>query len=98
MATAESFMTVSTTHEASITWWWVDKRVHDTDYSIMDNDSMRAKAKELERKYDVTDDTRFCCQWEGISLYGEDKAKVDAAGRELARHLARFKGVIPLNI
>jgi hypothetical protein len=97
-ATAKSFLTVSTVHHAEVTWWWVDDKVHDSDYTIMVDDSMRKKAKELEDKYDVTDDTRYCCQWEGIQLLGDDKAKVEAAGRELAQYLARFKGVVPLNI
>jgi hypothetical protein len=95
---AESFMTARTVYEAEITWWWVDSKVHDQDYKIMVNESMRKKAKELESKYDVTDDTRYCCQWEGVLLFGDNKAKVDAAGLELARHLARFKGIISLNI
>lgn len=94
---ADAFMTVRTVYEAEITWWWVDDKVHDSDYTLMVDESMRKKAKELERKYDVTDDPRYCCQWEGILLFGEDKAKVHAAGRELARHLARFKSVISLN-
>lgn len=95
--TATRFLASSTVHQADVTWWWAEDKVHDSDYTIMVNDSMRQKAKELEREFDVTDDTRYCCQWEGIQLLGEDKAKVDAAGLQLARHLARFKGVIPLD-
>jgi hypothetical protein len=95
---AERFMEMRTVHEAFIGWWWTDDKVQDTDYHIMVNDSMTAKANELERKHDVTDDTGLCCQWEGHRLYGENKAAVEAAGCELARHLARFKGVISLNV
>lgn len=92
------FMDVRTIHEVDVVWWWVKDKLHDSDYHIQVNETMRKKAKELERKYNVTDDTRFCCQFEGYRLYGEDRIAVEAAGRELASCLARFKGVRPLGL
>jgi hypothetical protein len=92
-----SFLEVRTIHEAEVTWWWKDSVLHDQDYRIKVNDSMNAKVKELEKKYDVLNDTRYCCQWEGVLLHGPDRDKVMAAGRELAQHLARYKHVFALN-
>lgn len=94
---ASSFVAVRTIHEAEVSWWWHDSVLHDTGYHIKVNDSMAKKMKALETKYDVTNDTRYCCQFEGMLLNGENRVNVEAAGLELARHLARFKSVFPLN-
>lgn len=94
---ADDFLTVSTVHEAEISWWWSKDKLHDNNYHIQVLDSVDAKVKELERKYDVLNDTSYCCQWEGRLLTGENRAQVEAAGNELARHLARFKGLVPLS-
>ncbi|KWU23447.1 hypothetical protein [Burkholderia cenocepacia] len=91
------FLDVRTTYEAEVSWWWKEPVLHDSDYHIRVNDSMEAKMKALEQKYDVKNDTRYCCQFEGMLLYGADREQVAAAGLELARHLARFKHIFPLN-
>ncbi len=93
---AEAFMYVETVHQGSVQFWWADGYLHDTAYNLAVKDSMYAKAKELAGKYDVSIDTRFCCQWEGLQFLGEDLQKVKAATRELACHMGRFKGIIPL--
>jgi len=87
---------VRTVYEGELTWWWRDKVLHDQDYHIKVNDSMAAKVYKLERKYGVTNDTRYCCQWEGVLLTGDNRENIEAAAKELARHLARFKGIISL--
>ena len=93
-----SFLTVTTVHEADVTWWWLDNTLHDLDYHIRMNDSVDKKVRELTAKYDVEQNTSYCCQWEGVQLLGADKAVVEAAGQELARHVMRFKGIQPLNL
>ena len=94
-ATSAFVHTVKTVHQAEIAWWWTDDKLHDLDYHIKVSDSVDAKVKELESKYDVSDDARYCCQWEGKLLYGENREQVEAAASELGRHLSRFKGLAP---
>lgn len=90
------FVELATTHMAEVTWWWTSDKLHDIDYHIRVSDSVNAKVRELERKYDVRDDTRYCCQWEGHLLEGSILENVEAAASELAAHLTRFKGIRPL--
>lgn len=90
------FYRVSTKHEAELSFWWTDDKLHDDEYRFAVDDALCAKIKELESKYAVTDDTRYCCQWEGKLLYSESLEDVTAAIKELAQVLARFKGVVPL--
>jgi hypothetical protein len=94
---ASAFFDIATIHQAEVQWWWTDEARHDSDYGLKVEDSVSAKVKELTEKYDVFDDTRFCCQWEGRRLCGESRENVEAAANELARHLARFKRVKPLS-
>lgn len=89
-------VSVRTVYEAELTWWWRENVLHDTEYHIKVNDSMAAKVDKLERKYNVTNDTRYCCQWEGVLLTGGDRKNVKDAAAELARHLARFKSIVSL--
>ena len=92
-----AFLEVSTVHQADVSWWWADDRLHDASYHITVNDSIDQKVMELRAKYPgVSEDTRYCSQWEGRLLCGTDLAEVTAAGAELAQHLSRFKGVRPL--
>lgn len=93
---ADSFMFVETVHQGSVQFWWADGYLHDTDYNLSVKESMYAKAKALAEQYDVSIDTRFCCQWEGLQFLGSNLAQVEAATRALACHLGRFKGIIPL--
>jgi hypothetical protein len=93
---AEEFVTIDTVHRGDVSWWWTDEKLFDTGYHIKVNDSMDKKTAELERKYDVQRDTRYCTQFEGVLFEGENRDSVEAAARELARHLARFTGIRPL--
>ena len=93
----ESFLTVDAIYRAEVAWWWTDEKLHDVDYSHTVYDSLAEKVRELSDKYDVQEDTRYCCQWEGVQLMGENKSNVELAGRELAKHLARFTGVTSLS-
>lgn len=95
--TTNPFVSVETIHKAEVAWWWTDEKLHDRDYHIKVWDSVEAKIRELVVKYDVEDDTRYCCQWEGHLLMGENREEVVAAANELARHLARFKSAKPLS-
>lgn len=91
-----AFVTITTIYQAEVSWWWIDEKLHDVDYTIKVNDSMNAKVNEIIDKYDVYEDASYCCQWEGKMLVGDNLSNVEAAGNELAAHLKRFKGVIPL--
>lgn len=90
------FVSIETIHHAEVAWWWTNEKLHDTDYNIRVADSMDKKVKELEAKYDIRNDTGYCCQWEGRMLYGSDLQQVTKAANELAVHLSKFKGVVPL--
>lgn len=94
---AASFVAIETVHEAEVAWWWTDDKLHDSSYTVGVNDSVAEKVMQLSAKYGVSEDRRHCCQWEGILLRGADLQNVTAAANELARHLARFKGVRPLD-
>jgi hypothetical protein len=91
-----AFISVVTVHQAQVSWWWTAAKLHDTDYHIRVNESVAAKVRELESKYDVQDDTRYCCQGEGHLLMSESREQVEAAANELARYLAKFRGLAPL--
>lgn len=93
-----SFINVRTIHEAEIAWHWTDAKLHDVDYHIKVRDSINDKVKEIEAKFGVSDDTRYCCQWEGVQIYGSDLKKVEQAAQEVARHLSRFKDAHPLDL
>lgn len=91
------FVDVKTLHVASVQWWWDD--AHNTEYNSKVNVAVRAAIKEaVNRHPTVSEDTRFCCQWEGVQLDGPDLAEVTAAANEVARALSRFKGVISVNL
>lgn len=56
-----------------------------------------AQVADVVKRYpSVYQDTRFCCQWEGVQLVGVDHAEVTTAAREVAAVLSRFKQVRPL--
>lgn len=95
-AKVSDFVEVSTIHHGELWFWWAEEKLFDGDYHIKVHDSTDAKVRELEAKYGVQDDTQLRCQFEGRRLLGEDRDKVEAAIKELARHLMRFKGVVPL--
>jgi len=93
---AADFVSVTTVHFGTVTWTWADKVRPFDDYIFTVRDSVDKKVKELEKKFDVTNDTRFCCQCEGIQLFGSERSAVEKATRELSHHLARFKDVVAL--
>lgn len=92
-----SFLDLRTVHQAVVAWWWDGSVLHDSAYHIKVNDSMATKMRDLEKKYGVTNDTGYCCQFEGMMLFGADREQVAAAGQELAQHLARFKHIRTLS-
>lgn len=83
----------STVHYAFLPWWWNDAFVHDYDYKLKVNLAMEKAVREVCKEFGVTDDTRLCCQWEGVQVYGDDPAAVKAAGKKLAKTLGRFKHI-----
>lgn len=93
---AAAFVCVATVHVGDVQWWWAEQFLHDADYHIKVNDSMDKQAAALADKYNIDINTRFCCQWEGMQFQGDNLENVSTATQELARHLARFKGVRPL--
>ena len=92
----QDFLCIETIHYATISWWWTDKSLHDTDYHIKVCDSMHHKAKGLEQEYDVQVDTRFCTQFEGIQLMGTSLEDVQEAGKKLALHLLRWRDIVAI--
>jgi hypothetical protein len=91
-----AFASVQTVHRGEVSWWWTEDRVHDLDYHIKVNDSVDKKISELEKKHNVRRDTRYCCQFEGALIEGENRETIEAATLSIARYIARFTGVIPL--
>ena len=91
--TPSSFVQVETIHQAEVSWWWRGEWLHDNSYKIKVADSVDRKIKDIIEKYDVEDDGQYCTQWEGRLLIGTDLQKVTAAANELARHMAKFKGL-----
>lgn len=94
----DSFLSLETIYYAEVAWWWTDEKLHDTQYTHSVYDSLSVKVRELADKYGLEENTRYCCQWEGVQIMGANQANVERAGRELAKHLARFTGVVPLSI
>lgn len=93
---SSSFVQVETIHQAEVSWWWRPETLHDNAYQIKVADSVDKKVRALVAKYRVQDDGQYCTQWEGRLLRGVDLQQVTAAAHELARHVARFKGLAPL--
>ena len=91
-----SFVQVDTIHQAEVSWWWRPEALHDTAYQVRVVDSVDKKVRALVAKYDVEDDGQYRTQWEGRLLIGTDLVQVTAAANELARHMAKFKGLAPL--
>lgn len=90
------FISTETIHSAEVAWWWTDDKLHDDDYKIKVNDAVNKKVCEACKKYDVRNDTRYCCQWEGIRIEGCDMGSVIHAAKEVATVLSRFKDVVSL--
>lgn len=84
---------IRTIYEAEIQWWWKDSHVHDTTYRVSVNDAARAELNRLCGLYDVFDDTRYTCQWEGLLISGKNLEQVTEAAGHLARYLKRFKHI-----
>jgi hypothetical protein len=92
-----AFASVQTVHRGEVTWWWTYGKLHDLDYHIKVNESVYKKIADLESKYNVRRDTRYCCQFEGALIEGENRESIEAATLSLARYIARFSGVMPLS-
>lgn len=84
---------IRTVHYAMIQWWWKDSHVHDYEYKVKVNDAMDMTIAFLEEMLDVTNDTRFCCQWEGLQLYSESMEDIQKAAKKLSEKLSQFKFV-----
>lgn len=95
--TASSLLRVATVHYAEVAWFWDDAHLHDSDFQIDMCDAIQAKVCELEKKYEVRNDTSYCTQFEGTQLYGDNAEQVQKAGQELAAYVAEYGGVISIN-
>lgn len=82
-----------TVHEAEIQWHWKDQYLHDMAYTIGVQNKVDAEVRRICDAYEVTDDTGYCCQWEGRQFLSEDRAAVEQAMKELGQYLTRFKGI-----
>lgn len=90
------FVTVKTIHQGEITWWWTDEKLHDRDYHFKVQDAIDKKIVEVKKRYDIEQDTRYTCQFEGVQLTGGELCEVEEAARHIGQCLAKFKGVRPL--
>lgn len=93
---SESFLHIETIHRAEISWFWTDEFLHDTDYHMKVYYSVNKKIESIVQKYDIQEDTRYCTQFEGVLLYGNDLKNIQSAGLELAKYISSFSGVISL--
>lgn len=93
MIASRPVVDVRTEHSALIQWWWKDGFVHDSDYHDKVNTAVQRAVDDACEQFDVTEDTRLCCQWEGVRISGSDLSVVTAAGEKIARALGRFKHV-----
>lgn len=84
---------IRTVHEAEIQWFWKDKYLHDMNYTIGVRDKIDAEVRRICDTYEVTDDTTYCCQWEGRQFQSEDRLAVEQAMKYLGQYLTRFKGI-----
>lgn len=95
----DSFLAVQTVHIASVQWFWTKDKLHDDDYTSRVQAAVDKELSRVVNQYPtVCQDTRFCCQWEGVQLEGSDLSDVTAAATAIAQVLSRFKGVVPLNL
>ncbi len=90
------FVTVTTVHQGEIAWWWTDEKLHDTEYHFQVHDAIEKKIKALKEIYSIEKDADYRCQWEGVQIVGSELADVENSALEIARYLAKFKGVRPL--
>ena len=84
---------ISTRHSAELQWWWKDSHVHNSEYHAKVDEAIAATVATACLDPDIYEDTSYCCQWDGVHVYGEDLAKVKAVGIELEKVLNRFKFV-----
>jgi hypothetical protein len=92
-----AFVEFGTVHQAEVSWFWTNEKLHESDHRFAVEDSVNAKVKALALKYGITDDTTYCTQFEGRLLIGADRETVENAGNELAQHLATLEGIMPLS-
>lgn len=91
-----SFVQVETIHQGEVSWRWRKEWLHNAGYQIKVADSVNKKVKEIVSKYDVEDDGQYRTQWDGRLFIGTNLENVIAAANELARHMAKFKGLASL--
>ncbi len=94
-----SFLSIETVHTATVEWWWSAKALHDDKYTRKVSDAVEKAVEDaIKRHPTVSENTRLCCQWEGVQLEGPSLLEVTAAGQEVALVLSRFKDVVPLDL
>jgi hypothetical protein len=92
MFSPKPIVAVRAVYEAEIQWYWADSHVHDQDYHNKVNDAVDAEIKRVcDPSPTLYQDTRYCCQWEGIKLIGESLEQVRQAGEQVAKVLGRYK-------
>lgn len=91
-----NFISMQTTHSAEIVWTWSNEKLHDGTYHSKVHDAVDLKVREVCANNQVSNDIRYCCQWEGVQLQGEDRSAVELAAKEVASVLSRFKDVMSL--
>lgn len=92
------FVSVETVYKAQVSWWWTERKLHDNDYHITVNDAVAVAVNEAEVRFDVVNNTCYCCQWEGIEFTGSNLEAVTAAANYVAATLSRFKDIEPLEL
>ena len=85
-------------NRAHMQWFWTQERLHDTDCHLKVSDAVQKAVKQAEQAHDVRQDRSYRCQGEEVLLEGDNLNAVRASGQEVAKVLARFKGVIPLGL
>lgn len=81
---------VRTLHFVAVVYDWSRHTLRDSTYQAKVNRSMDEKVVRVLRKYAVEVDKYYYTPYRGIQFKGENRDQVEAAGKELARHLTRF--------
>lgn len=90
------FIETGVIYWSQVNWWWVDSVLHDNTYKRRVVAAVIKALRKVLDNHSVQQDTKYCCQWEGLQFYGRDSGSVHAAAVDITKVLSRFKGVRPL--